>query len=171
MVDLGANDLSHSAFLERLLGLEVDATAARRHAGRLRLAGFPAPWRLEDFDFDAQPTMDRKLINDLATLRFIDEASNVLLVGPPGVGKTHLAIAFGPLVFDADTASTTPPPPPSPPAATAQRSRDGGPPPYGSSPPRSCSSSTSSATYPWPAKPPPRCSKSSRAATSKTRSC
>ena len=95
------NDLTHTAFLERLLGLEVDATAARRHAGRLRLAGFPAPWRLEDFDFDAQPGVDRKLVEDLATLRFVDDASNVLLVGPPGVGKTHLAIAFGHLAIDA----------------------------------------------------------------------
>lgn len=83
-VRLGGSRLqlvSLAAHLERLLGLEVDATAARRHAGRLRL-DFPAPWRIEDFDFDAQPGVDRKLVEDLATLRFIHEASNVLLVGP-----------------------------------------------------------------------------------------
>jgi DNA replication protein DnaC len=50
-----ADGLSHIEFLERLLGVEVDATAARRHASLLRFACFPAPWRIEDFDYDAQP--------------------------------------------------------------------------------------------------------------------
>lgn len=93
--------LSHTVFLERLLEIEVTATAERRRAGRLRLAGFPAPWRLADFDFDAQPGLDRALVTDLATLRFLDEAANVLFIGPPGVGKTHLAIALGQLAIDA----------------------------------------------------------------------
>jgi DNA replication protein DnaC len=86
--------LSHTAFLERLLGIEVEATEARRLAGRLRFASLPAPWTLADFDFDAQPTLDRKLVDELATLRFVEEAANVLLVGPPGVGKTMLAICL-----------------------------------------------------------------------------
>lgn len=94
-------DESHTAFVERLLGYEVAATHARRHAARLRLAGFPAPWRLTDFDFDAQPKLDRRLIDDLATLRFVDEAANVLFIGPPGVGKTMLAIALGHAAVDA----------------------------------------------------------------------
>lgn len=93
--------LSHTVFLERLLGLEVAATSARRHAARLQLAGFPAPWRLADFDFDAQPKLDRRLIDDLATLRFVDDAANVLFIGPPGVGKTMLAIALGHAAVDA----------------------------------------------------------------------
>ena len=80
---------SHVEVLERLLGIEVAATAERRRAGRLRLAGFPASWRLEDFDFEAQPGLNRALIEDLATLRFVEEAANVLFIGPPGVGKTH----------------------------------------------------------------------------------
>lgn len=79
--------LSHSAFLERLLDGEVRATEERRLAGRRRFACLPAPWRLEDFDFDAQPGLDRKLVSELATLRFVEEAANVLLIGPPGVGK------------------------------------------------------------------------------------
>jgi hypothetical protein len=58
----------------------------RRLAGRLRFASLPAPWRLEDFDFDAQPSRDRKLVEDLASLPFVQDAGNVLLVGPPGVG-------------------------------------------------------------------------------------
>jgi DNA replication protein DnaC len=86
--------LSHTAFLERLLAIEVEATEARRLAGRLRFASLPAPWTLADFDFDAQPAVDRKLVDELATLRFVDEATNLLLVGPPGVGKTMLAICL-----------------------------------------------------------------------------
>jgi DNA replication protein DnaC len=96
-----ANQLGHTAFLEHLLGIEVTATEARRHASRLRFAAFPAPWRLDDFDFDAQPSLDRALVQELATLRFIDEHANVLLIGPPGVGKTHLALALGHLAVDA----------------------------------------------------------------------
>src|SRR5581483_4983155 len=86
--------LSHTTFLERLLKIEVEATEARRLAGRLRFASLPAPWTLADFDFDAQPALDRKLVDELATLRFVEEAANLLLVGPPGVGKTMLAICL-----------------------------------------------------------------------------
>ena len=92
---------SHTVFCERLLGLEVAATSARRHAARLQLAGFPAPWRVTDFDFDAQPKLDRRLIGDLASMRFVDEAANVLFIGPPGVGKTMLAVALGHAAVDA----------------------------------------------------------------------
>ena len=77
------NKLGHTAFLHQLLGTEVRSTEGRRLAGRLRFANLPAPWRLEDFDFDAQPSVDRKLVEDLASLRFIEDAGNVLLVGPP----------------------------------------------------------------------------------------
>jgi DNA replication protein DnaC len=87
--------LSHTAFLERLLQIEVEATEARRLAGRLRFASLPAPWTLADFDFDAQPALDRKLVDELATLRFVEEQANLLIVGPPGVGKTMLAVCLG----------------------------------------------------------------------------
>ncbi|MEU0009380.1 IS21-like element helper ATPase IstB [Streptomyces sp. NPDC006314] len=86
--------ISLTAALERLLEIEVEATEARRLAARLRFACLPEPWTLNDFDFAAQPGVDEKLIRDLATLRFLDDASNVLLVGPPGVGKTMLAVAL-----------------------------------------------------------------------------
>jgi len=58
----------------------------------LRLAGFPSTKTLEDLDFTAQPTLDERLVGELATLRFIEEKANALLIGPPGVGKTMLAI-------------------------------------------------------------------------------
>jgi DNA replication protein DnaC len=81
--------------LERLLAAEVDATAARRLAGRLRFAHYPLSKRLDAFEFDFQPSIDRSVIGELSTLRFVDERRNVLLLGPPGVGKSHLAIALG----------------------------------------------------------------------------
>jgi DNA replication protein DnaC len=90
-----AGQLSHTAFLERLLALEVTATEARRKASLTRFACLPAPWQISDFDFDAQPSVDRKLITELASLRFLDDATNVLLIGPPGVGKTMLAVGLG----------------------------------------------------------------------------
>ena len=86
---------SYTAFLEGLLRAEVEATERRRLAGRLRFAHFPVVKRLEDFDFDAQPDLDRALVEELATLRFVEEKANVLMVGPPGVGKTMLALALG----------------------------------------------------------------------------
>ena len=87
--------LTHQGFLERLLSLEVDSVEQRRRAGLLRFAALPSPFILSDFDFSAQPSVDKKLIDDLATLRFIEDATNVLLIGPPGVGKTMLAVGLG----------------------------------------------------------------------------
>lgn len=86
---------SYTAFTEDLLATEVEATERRRLAGRLRFSHFPVIKRLEDFDFDAQPGLDRRLVEELATLRFVEEKANVLMVGPPGVGKTMLALALG----------------------------------------------------------------------------
>jgi DNA replication protein DnaC len=93
--------LGHTAFLERLLDIEVAATETRRHASLERFASLPAPWRLDNFDFHAQPSVDRKLVDDLATLRFFEDATNVLFIGPPGVGKTMLAIGPGRASIDA----------------------------------------------------------------------
>jgi DNA replication protein DnaC len=59
----------------------------------LQFARFPAIKRLEDFAFAAQPRVDRRLIEELATGRFLHEGRNVILLGSPSIGKTHLAIA------------------------------------------------------------------------------
>ncbi|MGH9207937.1 MAG: ATP-binding protein [Acidimicrobiales bacterium] len=96
-----AHDLGHTAFLERLLEVEVTATEARRRASLERFASLPSPFRLSDFDFDAQPSIDKKLVNELATLRFLEDATNVLFIGPPGVGKTMLAVALAQASIDA----------------------------------------------------------------------
>ena len=87
--------LGHSAFLAKLLEVEVAATEERRQAGLERFGRLPAPWRVADFDFDAQPSVDKAMVNELATLRFLEDATNVLFIGPPGVGKTMLAVALG----------------------------------------------------------------------------
>jgi DNA replication protein DnaC len=85
----------YTRFLHDLLAMEVAASEQRRLEGRQRFSKLPAHKTLEQFDFDAQPTLDRRLVEDLATLRFVEEKANCLLIGPPGVGKTHLAIALG----------------------------------------------------------------------------
>ena len=90
-----AASLSHSAFLERLLAVEVAAVDERRRSSLARFASLPSPFTLADFDFGAQPSVDRRLIAELGTLRFLEDATNVLFIGPPGVGKTMLAVGLG----------------------------------------------------------------------------
>jgi len=88
-------------FLDALLRQEVGAKQAKRIAMGITIAHFPSVKTLEGFDFKAQPSLDAKLVRELATGRFIANAENVLLFGPPGVGKTHLAIGLGRAAVDA----------------------------------------------------------------------
>jgi DNA replication protein DnaC len=93
--DASKAELSYLDFLDRLLELEVANHKERKVVERVRQAYFPCIKTLDQFDFDFQPSIDRKRIKELATLRFIANGENVIIMGPPGVGKTHLAIALG----------------------------------------------------------------------------
>ncbi|MGH3371601.1 MAG: ATP-binding protein [Nocardioidaceae bacterium] len=85
--------LSAVEVLEDLLGREAEATRARRLHGRLRFAHYPLRKTLAEFEFDYQPSVDGKVFGELSTLAFVEERRNVLLLGPPGVGKTHCETA------------------------------------------------------------------------------
>lgn len=88
-------------FLDQILAEETDAKQRKRVAMGIQIAHFPAIKTLEEFDFKFQPSIDQKLVRELGTGRFVSGAENVLMFGPPGVGKTHLAIALGRAVVEA----------------------------------------------------------------------
>jgi DNA replication protein DnaC len=85
---------THEDYLAAVLEREVSARNASGAELRIRAAGFPARKTLEDFDWDAQPAI-RQQIAALASGAFLTEARNVVLLGPPGTGKTHMATALG----------------------------------------------------------------------------
>jgi DNA replication protein DnaC len=87
-------ETSYAQFLCDLLEEEVTARQDRVLSTRLRVAHLPYQKTLSQFDFSFQPSIDPRQIRELETLRFVAEASNVILLGPPGVGKTHLAIGL-----------------------------------------------------------------------------
>jgi DNA replication protein DnaC len=84
-----AEDWSHVEYLARVIAEQAAATTNRRLAARLRYARFPYRRTIDEFDFDFQPSVDRKLVADLATLRFISEGRSIAFLGQPGCGKTH----------------------------------------------------------------------------------
>ena len=81
--------------LDHLFEEEQRAKQARNTEFKMRLAGFPARKTLNDFDFKFQPSIDKKVIKELSTLRFLHNNENIVFLGAPGVGKSHLAIAIG----------------------------------------------------------------------------
>lgn len=95
-----AEQWSYSHFLGYLLEAEIEAR--HQHTVRINLQFSRLPYikRLAGFDFAAQPSIDRRIVDELATGRFLSEGRNLVLLGPPGVGKTHLAIALGVLVAE-----------------------------------------------------------------------
>jgi len=91
----GSLKLGHLAFLARVMEAEVLARQQTRADRLMRYAEFPEVCRIEDYDFRQQPSLDRKVVLDLAELGFVDRCEPVLWIGPSGVGKTHLAIGLG----------------------------------------------------------------------------
>src|ERR1700679_703261 len=86
---------SYADFLLEVMSAEADARKQRYLKTRLQLAHLPYLKTFDQFDFAFQPSIDEKQIRELRSLRFVHEASNVILLGPPGVGKTHLSVALG----------------------------------------------------------------------------
>ena len=94
-LDAAANkQLTYADVLAQLLGAEVAARRERYLTTKTRMAHLPFQRTLEQFDFGFQPSIDKRQVKELANLAFVSEASNILLLGPPGVGKTHLAVAL-----------------------------------------------------------------------------
>jgi DNA replication protein DnaC len=87
-------EASYAEMLCELLESEVGVRRDRFLSTRLKLAHLPYHKTLEQFDFSFQPTIDERAIRELRTLRFMHDAGNVLLLGPPGVGKTHLSVGL-----------------------------------------------------------------------------
>ena len=87
--------------LDYLVEQEIQSKEARSKTVRMRIADFPFGKRLNDFDFKYQPSLDKASIREMASLRFIRNAENIVFLGPPGVGKTHLAIGLGIEAIDA----------------------------------------------------------------------
>jgi DNA replication protein DnaC len=88
-------DWDYKTFLAHALETEWQGRYRRGIETRLKLARFPWIKTIEQFDFDFQPSIDKKLVRELAGLSFVDRAHNVVLLGPPGTGKTHLSVALG----------------------------------------------------------------------------
>ena len=93
--DASKGEVAYSEFLADLLGRELAAKQERHTAMKTTMARFPFQKSLESFDFKFQPSIEPKVVRELATGRFLADVDNVLLLGPPGVGKTHLAVALG----------------------------------------------------------------------------
>jgi DNA replication protein DnaC len=87
--------MSFLDFLDHVIQEEIASKDVKRARMRLQMAKFPLNRCLEGYDFALQPSLDRRLITELETGRYLANATNVLLLGPPGVGKTHLAIGLG----------------------------------------------------------------------------
>jgi DNA replication protein DnaC len=93
--EAAGNNLNHMEFLELILQDELAIRADRLMSRRVKAAAFREPRTLEDFDFAFNPSIKKKQVFDLATCRFVREGRDVLLMGPPGTGKSHLVQSLG----------------------------------------------------------------------------
>jgi len=89
------DDLNIVEVLDHIFAEESNHKKKRAYETQLMTSGFPLKKGLEEFDFDFQPSIDKRQIDELATMRFLENGENIVFLGPPGVGKTHLATALG----------------------------------------------------------------------------
>ena len=95
ILEAEASAMGYMGFLKRLLEVEEEGKTGRRTALLKKAAGFEAIRRLEDIDYSFNPTLDRKRITELGSLKFIEAGENVLIIVPPGVGKSMIATGIG----------------------------------------------------------------------------
>jgi DNA replication protein DnaC len=88
-------ELSYADFLDQVLIEEVASKTAKHVTMRTQLARFPFVKGLDAFDFSYQPSLDKKQVQSLSTCHFIEHGENLVILGPPGVDKTHLAVGLG----------------------------------------------------------------------------
>ena len=81
--------------LDHILTEEAKNKRKRAYERQIQMSGFPIKKGLDEFDFSFQPSIDKRQIDELATMRFLENAENIVFLGPPGVGKTHLATSLG----------------------------------------------------------------------------
>ena len=101
MEEARIHSLTYDAFLRRVLSLEVEARTQTAHQNRRKAAHLPVSKTLEAFDFSFQPSINERLVCELADLSFVRTHSNVVFLGPPGVGKTHLVLSLAGKALDA----------------------------------------------------------------------
>jgi len=88
-------EISMIETLDHLFDQEVSVRRTSAIEARTRVAGFPVKKRLRDFDLKFQKSIDKKVMDELSTLRFVYNQENLIILGPPGVGKTHISIGLG----------------------------------------------------------------------------
>lgn len=93
--DAARRELSYLSFLCELVDSEIVDRKRRSEETRTKLSRLPHRKTLEEFDYDFQPSIDSRMIKELSTLAFVARNENVVFLGPPGVGKTHLAVGLG----------------------------------------------------------------------------
>ncbi len=90
-----AENLNIAEVLDHIFSEESKFKRGRAYKKQIQMSGFPIKKTLDDFDFFFQSSIDKRQIDELATMRFLENAENVAFLGPPGVGKSHLASALG----------------------------------------------------------------------------
>jgi len=89
------DELNIVEVLDHIFAQEALSKRKRAYEKQVQMSGFPIKKTLEEFDFGFQPSIDKRQIEELSTMRFLENAENIVFLGPPGVGKTHLASALG----------------------------------------------------------------------------